>query len=416
VTVRRGLGTNSALALAGDVASKAGALLVVVVAARTLAVSEFALLVTGLAAAGVLASVLDLGAATLLTRDGARGPAERGALLDGLLRGRVPLAIAVVVGGGLVGVTSGRLQFALGVVALGLVSALSLTVLAVYRSSQDLRPEAFQRLAVAALSLVAAVVVHRADLLLIGLAGVMLVTLVPLALGARRQVTSSDRVPPILAFRRAAPIGLLALATIVYYRSGTLALATLADAEATASFGLAASVAFGLLALPNAVTTALLPRLAAEGDLRGVVACARRALVWTSAVAVVLAIGSALVVPAVLTRALGADYAQARVPFAILCLGLPLIAASGVIGTVLLALGRLRVLGVQVAASLVVNLAAVAVLVPALGVVGAALATVLCETVALVLLARASRLVTPGLLTVGRRRTARVEAPGPALS
>ncbi len=41
---KRGIGENSALALAGDVASKAGALVVVVVAARLLSVPEFAVL------------------------------------------------------------------------------------------------------------------------------------------------------------------------------------------------------------------------------------------------------------------------------------------------------------------------------------------------------------------------------------
>ena len=53
-------------------------------------------------------------------------------------------------------------------------------------------------------------------------------------------------------------IGLLALATVAYYRSGTLALAALADAHATAVFGVAAGIAMTLLwrwliALPRAV-------------------------------------------------------------------------------------------------------------------------------------------------------------------
>ena len=63
-----------------------------------------------------------------------------------------------------------------------------------------------------------------------------------------------------------------------------------------------------------------------------------------------------------------------ELPFALLCVGIPVIATSGVIGTALLALGRLRLLGVQVGGTLALNLVALAVLVPWLGSVGAALA------------------------------------------
>ena len=77
----RGLAANSALAFAGDVASKAGALLVILLAARLFSVEEFALVATALACE-VLVSLLDLGAGTLLTRDGASGASSRGLLAD----------------------------------------------------------------------------------------------------------------------------------------------------------------------------------------------------------------------------------------------------------------------------------------------------------------------------------------------
>jgi O-antigen/teichoic acid export membrane protein len=201
---------------------------------------------------------------------------------------------------------------------------------------------------------------------------------------------------------------LLALATVAYYRSGTIALAALAGSNETAAFGVAASIAFGLLMVPNAVTTALLPRLSAERDLQGVVACTRRTLAWTLVVAVLLSAAAAVVVPVGLPFALGGEYAAAGTPFALLCVGVPFIAASGVIGTALLSVGKLRPLGAQVAASLAVNLVVLAVLVPFLGAIGAALATVACETVGLVLLAYAAHRALPGLIavhhaTIGRR-------------
>ena len=53
-------------------------------------------------------------------------------------------------------------------------------------------------------------------------------------------------------------------------------------AEATAVFGVASGIAFGLLMVPNAITTALLPRLSAEATPGQLVACTRRVLAWTS--------------------------------------------------------------------------------------------------------------------------------------
>jgi O-antigen/teichoic acid export membrane protein len=205
---------------------------------------------------------------------------------------------------------------------------------------------------------------------------------------------------PSTALRRAAPIGLLALATVAYYRSGTIALAVLADPTQTAAFTVAASIAFGLLLLPNAITTALLPRLSAETDSDGLVASARPALGWTILLASVVSVVAAGVGPLALPLVLGAEYSAAATPFVVLCLGLPIIAASGVIGTALLSVGRTRVLGIQVGCTLVVNVVALALLVPALGAVGASLATIACELTGLVLLVRFARRDLPGLTDI----------------
>ena len=415
----RSIRANSALALAGDAASKASALLVVVIGARFLDVAQFAALATGLAVAGVLTATLDLGAGTLLTRDGATSRAARGSLFTASLRARLPLFGLVVVVSPLVGLPLGSPLGALSVAALAVSGALALSVVGLYRSSRDIRPEALQRLAAGMLAVaattVAVAVAPRADIVLLALAATTLVGIAPLLLRAPAIADLSGRLSPFTTLRRAAPIGLLALATIAYYRSGTIVLAAFSDARATAAFGVASGIAFGLLMLPNAITTALLPRLAVERDLDGLVACTRRTLAWTVLLAVGLAGASAVVVPAALPVALGPQYAEAGAPFAVLCLGIPFIAASGVIGTALLTLGRLRVLGAQVGVSLAVNLAALLALVPTTGAVGAAAATVACETVGLVILLHAARSALPGLLVRAAFAAGRMEDPETAL-
>ena len=403
----RGLRANSALALAGDGASKAGALLVVVISARFLTVHEFAALATGLAAAGVLTAALDLGTGTLLSRDGATSESLRGALFTGSLRDRLPLACAALLLAPVAGLLLGRPLEAVSVAMLALSGALALSVLGLFRACQDIRPEALQRLASGTLAVAAAtavcLVAPRAYAVLLALAAVMLVTLVPLLRLAPTVADLATDVARLATLRRAAPIGLLALATIAYYRSGTIVLAALSNAEATAVYGVASGMAFGLLMVPNAITTALLPRLSSERRPDELVACTRRVLVWTAAIAVTLAAGCASVAPVILPVALGPEYRAAAAPFALLCLGIPLIAASGVIGTALLVVGRLHALAVQVVVSLAVNLLVLVLLVPSAGAVGAALATVACEAVGLALLVNAARAALPGLVLGGRR-------------
>lgn len=402
----RSLRANSALAFAGDAALKLSTLVVVLVGARALSVAEFAVLATALAFAGILTLALDFGAGTLLTRDGARSRGARGALLTGSLAARAPAFLAVLVVAPLVGAAVGRPWTALAIAALSVVGAFALTVLGCYRSSQDIRPEALQRLAAGALTILCvcavALLAPTADAMLVALAVVAAVTIVPLALRVRSVAELASAAPRRATLLRAAPIGLLALATVAYYRSGTVALAALSDDQATAAFGVASGIAFGLLMLPNAITTALLPRLATERDNGGVVACTRRVLAWTLALAALVATASALVIPSVLPIALGDEYDAARVPFVVLCIGIPLIAASGVIGTALLSIGRVRALGLQVGISLVVNLLCLGILVPVAGAVGAAFATLACEAVGLVVLVHVARSALPGLVLPAR--------------
>jgi O-antigen/teichoic acid export membrane protein len=401
---QRGVAQNSVLAFVGDVASKAGALLVVLVAARSLSVEKFSILATGLASAAILGALLDLGAATLITRDGARSEAARGGLFRALAEGRTPLAIGVLCVAPLVGFALGHPLTAIAVAALAISGTLASSVLALFRSSQDIAPEALQRLGCALLSIVSvalcSLLLPRPGLLLAALAASILVTLPALAPRARASADFTSGMSPVRALRRAAPIGLLALATIAYYRSGTIALAVLADPTQTAAFTVAASIAFGLLLLPNAITTALLPRLSAETDRDRLVASARPALGWTIVLATLVSVVAAGVGPFVVPFVLGAGYTAAVTPFVLLCLGLPVIAASGVIGTALLSLGRIRALGVQVACTLAVNLVALALLVPPLGAVGASLATIACELTGLALLVHVARRDLPGLTDV----------------
>jgi O-antigen/teichoic acid export membrane protein len=393
----RGLTANSALALSADLAGKAATVVVTAVAARTLSTRDFALLATCLAATGLVASALDAGSQTLLTRDGVAGEAARGSLFRALGRSRLlpaaaGLSLTVVVGAVLGRPIEATLAFLLAAV---LAAGMSLSGLA--RSAQDLRPEAESKLVTGILSVGIVVPVALATrspaLLLTSLAVAALAGLCPYLRPLRTATSLGRNERPKGVLRAAVPLGLLSMATIAYYRSGVIILSVLAAPKETAAYAVAANVAFGLLAVPNAITTGLLPRLSAERSDAARAAVARRALGWTLLLAGGLVLATVAIGPTLLSFVFGDRYASAATPLTLLSIGVLLISASGILGTVLIAARALRPLAVQVVVSLVVNLAALALLVPALGAVGAALATIACEVVGLaVLLAACGRL------------------------
>ena len=282
-----------------------------------------------------------------------------------------------------------------------MVNALTLSVLAVFRAAQNLRFEAVFKLAlgiswplatIAAARLAPTATAVVAGMSVVSLAALLgLLPLVPgnAILRARRSARG--------ALRAAAPLGLMAAATLVYFRSGTIMLGAWGTSAETAAFTVASTIGFGLLALPNAITTALLPRLSFETNVRVRVTAVRQALAsgfvcCSLAAAATVVLGGPLIV-----RAFGAEYRSAETPLVILAFATVLIALNGMLGVALIALRRLRILGAQVAVSLAANLVATALLVPRAGAVGAAWAVVVTEVVGLLVLAPACARALPGL-------------------
>jgi O-antigen/teichoic acid export membrane protein len=410
----RGVAQNSALALAGDLAAKGGMLAVMMVAARGLPTVQFAMLATAIAIATVLTAALDLGSQTLLTRDGVDGPAARGSLLHALALARTPmlataLAIAVVVG-----VAMGHPLEATATVLIAAAGAAQLSLTGALRSAQDLAPEAVAKLLAGVLMLVAAglcvAFVPRAGAMLLALTVASSLSLAPLVRSVRLVARRGAPPRPWGTLRRAAPLGAMALATLAYYRSGTIALSLLSTARETALFAAASTLAWGLLCVANAVTTGLLPRLAAANSSADLAEVTRRALVWTTGFAMILAALVAALATPLLVLVFGARYGDATRPLMLLVGATVLIAPAGVLGTALVAVGRLLPLCIQVGCSLLVNLVALLLLVPVAGAVGAAGATLACETVALVLLTRAALQALPGILPWPPRRVRALSA------
>lgn len=398
---RRGVIQNSALAFCGDIATKAATFAFLAVAAHALTVAQFALLASAVATATVLTAALDMGSQVLLSRDGTGGARARGELLRALFKARVPLLLGALLVGAAVGISAGHFWLAIATVLLASMGAAQQTLSGVLRATQNLAPEAIAKLLNAAtIALCAAVCVLAQPavfVVVISLAGATLLSLVPLVAPTR---AAADLGGPRRAawptLRSAAPLGLMALATLAYYRSGTIVLSLTSTPRQTALYATASAIAFGLLSLSNAVTTGLLPRLAAAraGEPGPLTA---RALRWTVVVAALSALAVCALARPLLAVAFGKPYAAAVTPLVLLVGASVLIGASGILGTALIAAGRVRPVALQVAVTLAVNIGLLALLAPRWGASGAALATVGCEAVGLLMLLRAAWSQLPGV-------------------
>ena len=393
---------NAALAMAGDIAAKAAAFAVVVISARLLPVTQFARLGVALAALTVATSVLDAGFSTLIVRDGAGRRSRAMGLLRSSIRVRAPLAALVLATGLAAGLVTGDVWLGLLTATAAVGGAAALSLAGLFRSSQDLLPEAVQKSVAAGLTLAGAAAVALASpsaAPIVGvLAAVLWLSLPIFWVLARRRFPHEYRPATWSAMRGAVPFGLMTVATLLYYRLGTLLLGAFGTPSETADYTIASTIAFGLLMVPNAITTGLLPRLSAQRLGADAFRTARRSLVWTLLLCLGLSAVAAAMAPLTLKYALGSDYDGALLPFVILLAGFVVIGVNGILGTVLIASGRTWILGCQVGASLVVNLVVGAVLVTRLGAEGAALATLATEVFALGFLLAAAHRVTPELL------------------
>ncbi|MDX6593089.1 MAG: hypothetical protein QOJ13_2285 [Gaiellales bacterium] len=418
----RGLLTNTAFALAGDVAAKAGMFLALLVAARVLPTPEFARLGVAMAVVMILVAVLDAGCATVIIRDGASSRRTRHSLLRATVSARLPLALAMIAGAAGWALAFGELGLALVVLACVVANAAQLSVLAVFRSAQTLAVEAIAKLVCGlsyplAVWAVAALGHRSATALLLALTVLPALSVPGLyVVSFRHTEPGGSRVSKLRIAQRAMPFALMAVSTIAYYRSGTVMLGWLGSVKDTADYTIASTIAFGLLMLPAAVATSLLPRLACETDPSERIRATRLALRSSTAGFAVLACAVGAAAPWAIPFAYGEAFRGAVAPFVILTAAGVLIGACGIVGTLLIALHQSRVLVGQVLLALAVNLAANGALIPAFGAVGAGLATVVTEAVSLALLAVACERVAPGVLLARRGTHVATPAIPPAVT
>jgi O-antigen/teichoic acid export membrane protein len=389
----RGLLENSLFALLGEASSKGSVALIMAIAARALSIGSFALLAAALAAASILSASLDLGAQTLITRDGAASPEGRATLLRSLLVGRGALCAVALCGALVAGLALGQVGVALLTVAVGAGAALQLLLTGALRSAQDLALEAALKVGTAALAVALGLVClldPSPEAFLAALALATIVLLVPTWALVRRVLGRAQPASAWRAARRAAPLGLMTLATLGYYRSGAIVLKLDSTSAATSHFAAASALAFGTLMVTNAITTSLLPRLSAT-QVAARAALVRRAGLYALGAGLAVALLVAALARPILDLAFGPGYGAGAPALRVLMVATVLIGPSGVLGTALVTRGHLRPLYIQIGFSLAINLTLLALLGGPMGAMGGAIATLSCEGFAFLFLLVACR-------------------------
>lgn len=222
----------------------------------------------------------------------------------------------------------------------------------------------------------------------------------PLVLLAVTRTAARSALPPVLPVvtrsdvralaRRALPLGLSTLLFSVYFRLDTLLLAVLRGAEEVGAYGAAYRIVEVLLVLPSFLTAALLPVLARARAVD--LARTRRIAGQSAGNLAVLGLGLAVAGPflaaPLLALTAGAAYSQAAPALAVLLVGVGASFLTALWGTLLIVLSEagflLRFSCLNVAVNLALNL----VLVPRIGLTGAAVSTLVTEVLALVFVGR----------------------------
>ena len=189
--------------------------------------------------------------------------------------------------------------------------------------------------------------------------------------------------------RLALPLGLNGLLALLSLRVEILALPFFVDDQATGWFAAALKVVDSLILVPAAIAAGAMPALTREALSGGRGPVRERTATSVALLGVPAAVGLFALAPGVVLLLYGSEYAPAALPLRLLAPALLAIFLNNVLLHALLALGRAPLLPRLTAVRVAVAGVAALLLIPSLGIAGAALGFTLAELALLPLAARA---------------------------
>lgn len=203
----------------------------------------------------------------------------------------------------------------------------------------------------------------------------------------------------------ALPFALTSILVMLSMRIDTLLLGQLQGVRAVGFYNAGTNLLFGAMLISQAIVTAVFPVLSRDGRLDGdaVRPLIRRTLTVSLVCSVPFALAGGLLHHRIIAAVYGAEYAPAATALAVLLAALPVLFVTNLFGHLLGAVGEQRLVLRVAATNLVVNVAFNLLLIPSLGPLGAAIATLATEmcgllALSLMLRARASSLLAGSAL------------------
>jgi O-antigen/teichoic acid export membrane protein len=195
--------------------------------------------------------------------------------------------------------------------------------------------------------------------------------LMPIALTFVRKEVTSARMLEIFRFVR--PLLLQSVFFAIWFGSDLIMVQHLLPTGATGNYAVAKAFVNVLLLAPTAIGTAILPRIARLSE-RSIGKYVATALGFTAVATVPLVAGAALAGPRLVIMLFGSKYPDAAPPIATLAIGMGLYGFYSVLVSIWIGLGRPVVDPVATGLAMVCTVASGLVLIPQLGLAGAALA------------------------------------------
>jgi O-antigen/teichoic acid export membrane protein len=380
-----GLVRSSAVVFVGFATARALGFLFSIAAARILVPLDFGRLTYALAIV-TIASVFIAGSPNGMSRFLARNHEER-SLQESYYSNWIALIALIVIASVVVVIPISLLIGLNGWMLVGvLCNLVGLAVLETYREIQrglDRYAAMMVMYVIANLAQLAGILVlgilgiRSAELFLIvyGLSGIaalaVMQPLAPIALRFVKEGLSVARMLEIFRFVR--PLLIESVFFAVWFGSDLIMVQHLLPAEATGNYGAAKAFVNVLLLAPTAIGIAILPRIARLGE-RSVGRYIGAAMGLTAAVTLPLVAGAALLGPPLVKMLFGSKYPDAATPLAMLAVGMGLYGFYSVLVSVWIGLGRPVIDPVATGLGMVCTVAFGLVLIPQMGLAGAALA------------------------------------------
>jgi len=381
---------NTAVLLGGQVLAQAISVVLGIFITRVLGAAEYGKYVSAFAFAVLFMSFASMGLDKMLVREMSRRPGEASQLVRDAAVVRLVLSLgvylAMIAGTYVLRYTPGQRQTALlaGLVTemASLADFLRGVCRAFERMELDVLSRVLERVAAAVFAAAVLLRWRTATAVVMALALANAVALVSAMLFAQRFVHVRGRPSARAAlslFQMAVPFGIGSIAVNLVTRLDAFFLSLLRPAVEVGSYGAATNIVLPFAMLPQAFSSSLFPRLSreAERDTDFVRRACALSVKWTVAAALPIAAALIGLADVAVLTVLGTTYGSSIVPLRILASGLVLIFANTVVSNVLSALGQQSIVTVVVVVYVVLTVVLCAVLIPRLGISGAALAVVL---------------------------------------